>query len=178
MLSQDLDWLRGEDELAFASCLNRCCNSLREVYARDSFLHGNYWELDFRFFEDGVKILYERYCFAMAMVSYAFSQEYNHLYASREAALRSSSFDVLLEVCTKTAFSKVVQDFGLRRREPLQFEEPQYSRLNQGYLRSKNIAGGRLRRGADLRAAGVGDRDRIAVGCLALQTEVGDAGIT
>jgi hypothetical protein len=63
-----------KDEL-FRRCINRCDQAFTEIYEYEQAKKSSFWHFDERYYELDIVILYERYCYAMAIIVDKFQGE-------------------------------------------------------------------------------------------------------
>jgi hypothetical protein len=75
----------GNKQELFKRCFNRCYQAFDKIYEYEQAKGGSFWRFDERFYEHGIKILYERYCYAMAIIAAKFAQECEVLHGLKDA---------------------------------------------------------------------------------------------
>jgi len=73
-----------EEENLFKNCANRCLQVLSVIYKIEKSLNGLLWESDFRYFEQSMGILYERYCYGMSIIGNQFHNKFKDLYGQKD----------------------------------------------------------------------------------------------
>jgi hypothetical protein len=81
--------LKGDKEGLFKWCCNRCYQAFSVIYEYEETKVGSFWSLDDRYYEHGIKILYERFCYAMAIVVDQFHSECVALYDANDVRFKS-----------------------------------------------------------------------------------------
>jgi aldo/keto reductase family protein len=77
---QPIDFaLKNDKEALFMWCANRCAQAFNVIYEYERTKFGSIWSSDDRFYEHGIEILYERLCYAMAIIVDRFGIEWNAL---------------------------------------------------------------------------------------------------
>jgi hypothetical protein len=108
--------LKSDKKALLKWCFNRCCQAFNLIYENEQTKMGSLWNFDDRYYEHGVRILYERFCFAMAIIVGQFHVEWIALYdATKDARIKSLSditFGVALNVCADEVFKLGTRDMG------------------------------------------------------------------
>jgi hypothetical protein len=111
MQNDQFDWITDpESQEAVAACMNRCSETLEIVYRMESDvwlgISDSYREL----YQADIDALYERYCYAMALVAYSFGRQFDTDEHNRKSYEMESNFAVTLNVCTDFAFKNMLGD--------------------------------------------------------------------
>jgi hypothetical protein len=104
--------VRGEKQELFQRCFNRCYAAVTVSYEYDKAKAGSLWRFDERYHEQSIEILYERFSYAMAMVTDRFHKECGELYNLSEAQKKSRTFSVCLSGCVDEVFKRGICDLG------------------------------------------------------------------
>jgi hypothetical protein len=96
----------------FKRCFNRCYQAFNEIYGHEKTKLGSLWRFDERYYEQGIEILYERYCYAMAIIADKFNQECSLLHGLAYAQKKSLPFATFLSGCTDEVFKRGTRDMG------------------------------------------------------------------
>lgn len=115
--------VRGEKQELFKRCFNRCYAAVNVCYEYEKAKEGWFWNLDERYHEHGVEILYERFSYAMAMVADRFHKECGELDNLNEAQKKSLSFAVCLSLCVDEVFKRSICDLGFNDATLAYYEE-------------------------------------------------------
>jgi hypothetical protein len=115
--------VRGEKQELFRRCFNRCYAAVNVSYEHEKAKAGSFWNFDERYHEEDIEILYERFCYAMAMVADRFHKECGELYNLSEAQKKSLIFSVCLSGCVDGVFKRSIRDMGFDDATMAYYEE-------------------------------------------------------
>jgi hypothetical protein len=113
MFSEFMEPLDEEGTKAlFKTLFNRCAQAFNEIYEYEQEKMGSLWRFDERFYEQGIEILYERYCYAMAIIVDKFHKECSERHGLVTAQRRATTFYVYLSGCVDQVFKRRTRDMG------------------------------------------------------------------
>src|SRR6266566_2529911 len=94
--------LKNDKEAVFKWCFNRSYQAFDVIYEYEKRKLGSLWRFDERYYEHAIEILYERFCYAMAIIVAQFQIECVALYD-----INDPRFESLSEVQRKTTTFEV-----------------------------------------------------------------------
>jgi hypothetical protein len=115
--------LRGEKQELFKRCFNRCYAAVNVSYEREKVKAGSFWNFDERYHEQGIELLYERFCYAMAMVADHFHKDCSELYSLTDAQKKTLTFVTFLSGCVDEVFKRCIRDMGFDDATMAYYEE-------------------------------------------------------
>jgi hypothetical protein len=115
--------VRGDKAELFKRCMNRCFAAVSVCYETERAKAGTLWDFDERYHEHGVRILYERFCFAMALITDRFAQDYSELYGTGDAQKETLTFATFLSGAVDETFKRVIRDIGFEDAMLAYYEE-------------------------------------------------------
>jgi hypothetical protein len=112
--AQPIRFLKDDEEGLFLWCFNRSYQAFEVIYEYEEKKIGSFWSSDERYYEHAVKILYERFCYAMAIITDRVRVEQRGFFeSSREAFRKATTFEVYLSRAADEAFKLGARDLGL-----------------------------------------------------------------
>ena len=66
--AQPIQFLKNDEEGLFLWCFNRSYQAFEVIHQYEENKAGSFWGSDERYYEHAVTILYERFCYAMAII--------------------------------------------------------------------------------------------------------------
>ena len=110
--------LKNDKQALLKWCINRCYQAFNFIYKDEQTKMGSFWRFDEHYYEHGIQILYERFCFAMAIIADQFHVECTALYDAKDGRFKSRS-DVQRRVMTFKVYlsGAVDQIFKLGTRD-------------------------------------------------------------
>ncbi len=112
-----------EKETLFKDCANRCLQSFNTIYDFEKMGGASFWQLDHRYYENSMAILYERYCYAMSMIVDQFCDKYEALYRRKETYEDGITFLVVMNKCADIIFEKQTNGLSFRDGTIFYYEE-------------------------------------------------------
>lgn len=110
---EPIEFLRKNDkEALFKWCFNRCYQAFNVIYEYEKTKMGSVWCFDERFYEHGIQILYERFCYAMAIIVDQFRSEYGEHFDVNDTYEKTLSFQVFLGRAVDEVFKHGARDMG------------------------------------------------------------------
>jgi hypothetical protein len=118
---QPIDFaLKSDKDALFKWCFNRCYQAHQVIYKYEQSKAGSFWRFDDRYYESGIKILYERFCYAMAIVVDRFRSEWVALRDGNDPRFKKPkethqkflSFQVFLSGAVDEVFKRGTRDTG------------------------------------------------------------------
>jgi hypothetical protein len=77
---QPIDFLLKDDNEALGKwCFNRCYQAFSVIYEYEQAQMGQFWRFDAGYYEHGIMVLYERFCYAAALIVDRFNIEWGAL---------------------------------------------------------------------------------------------------
>ena len=112
--------LKNDKAALFKWCFNRCHQAFNVIYEYEETKMGSLWRFDERYYEHGITILHERFCYAMAIIVDRFHIECVALYDANDPRFKSLSdvqrktltFQVLLSGSVDEIFKRKTRDLG------------------------------------------------------------------
>ena len=112
--AQPIRFLKDDEEGLFLWCFNRSYQAFEVIYEYEEKKTGSFWSSDERYYEHAAKILYERFCYAMAIITDRVRVEQRGFFeSSREAFRKATTFEVYLSRAADEAFKLGARDLGL-----------------------------------------------------------------
>jgi hypothetical protein len=127
--------LSGNKEALFLWCFERCHQAFVEAFRYEENLCGPLWRLDHRYYELSMNLLYERFCYAMAMVVGQSGDFFEANFAAQfpnrsEMSRKLTTFDVFLSGAADEVFkqeaSTVAADDGTQKYFQGDFLDDEY----------------------------------------------------
>lgn len=113
MFLECIEMLENDDNKDFLKwCFNRTFHAFNEVYDYEKTEYSMLCAMDERFYEDGISILYERFCFSMSIIIDRFYKECSELHDKKSTQDMCNTFSVFLGGCTVDVFKKGTRDMG------------------------------------------------------------------
>jgi hypothetical protein len=99
MFLKPIEFIReGNKTELFKWCFNRCVPAFDVAYEYVEASTGTFWTLDDRFYEQDIEILYERFCYAMGIITERFYHQCRELSDAVDAQRKSLTFAIYLSV--------------------------------------------------------------------------------
>ena len=113
--AQPIQFLKNDEEGLFLWCFNRSYQAFEVIHQYEENKAGSFWGSDERYYEHAVTILYERFCYAMAIIMDRVRdcEQRGFFESSREALNKATTFEVYLSRAANEAFKLGARDFGL-----------------------------------------------------------------
>jgi hypothetical protein len=125
--------LKGDKEALFKWCFARCHQAFNLIYEYEQ-KNGSFWSFDDRYYEYGIQILYERFCYAMGIIVDQFHIECVALQDANDARFKSLSdvqaetttFEVFLSGSVDEVFKQYTRDMGCHDATYKYYHDPDY----------------------------------------------------
>lgn len=112
-----------EEENLFKNCANRCLQVLSVIYEIEKSLNGLLWESDFRYYENSMGILYERYCYGMSIIGNQFHSKFKDLYGQKDTFDAEIMYLSILNKCADLIFKSETNLAGFQNGTILYYSE-------------------------------------------------------
>jgi hypothetical protein len=112
--------LQNDKAAVFKWCFNRCAHAFTVIYEYEEKKSGSFWRIDERYYEHGIEVLYERFCYAMAIIVDRLHAECVALYdindprfeSLSEVQRKTTTFEVFLSGAVDEIFKRGTCDMG------------------------------------------------------------------
>ena len=109
MFLKPIEFIReGNKTELFKWCFNRCVPAFDVAYEYVEASTCTFWTLDDRFYEQDIEILYERFCYAMGIITERFAHQCHELSGEVDTQRKSLTFAICLS-STLRIFSRLLQ---------------------------------------------------------------------
>lgn len=103
-----------EKDALIKNCMNRGIQAFNTIYTIEEMTMGSFWRNDYRYYENSIAVLYERYCYAMSMIVNQFCVKYETLHGRYEAYRSGITFLAAMNQCTDTIFELQTDGKGFK----------------------------------------------------------------